>query len=36
MEVCDDCRLMATDEALCKVDSEKDQPQQIPVTLMIA
>lgn len=36
MEVCDDCRLMTSDEAVCKVDSEKDQLQQIPVMLMIA
>lgn len=36
IEVCDDYRLMTTDEAICKVDYEKDQPEQIPVTLMIA
>lgn len=36
IEVCDDCQLMTTDVAICKVDCEKDQPEQIPVTLMIA
>lgn len=36
IEVRDDCRLMTPDEAVCKVDCEKDQPEQIPVTLMIA